>query len=47
MQTLLNRLGRSTAAAFMAFALAATATGAVCVAAMPITPAAAAVAVQA
>ena len=35
MQTLLNRLGRSGAAAFMAFALAATAHGAVSFAGLP------------
>ncbi len=35
MQTLLNRLGRTGAAAFMAFALAAIAQGAFCVAAAP------------
>ena len=45
MHTLLNRLGRAGAAAFMAFALAAIAQGAVCVAVptdMPAAPAAAA-----
>ena len=44
MQTLLNRLGRTGAAAFMAFALAAIAQGAVTVAAPSQTPAAMAVA---
>ena len=38
MQTLLNQLGRTGAAAFMAFALAAIVQGAVCVAALPGAP---------
>ena len=45
MPTLLNRLGRSGAATFMAFALAATAYGAVSVAALPNPPIAAPAAV--
>jgi len=44
MHTLLNRLGRTSAAAFMAFALAAVAQGAVSVAALPHATAAVAVA---
>ena len=47
MHTLLNRLGRTGAAAFMAFAIAAIANGAICVAAMPNLPAAHAAVVQA
>lgn len=47
MQTLLNRLGRSVAIAFMAFALAAVAYGAICATAMPSSPAATAAIVQA
>ena len=47
MQALLIRLGRSGAAAFMAFAIAAIAHGAICVAAMPNLPAAHAAVVQA
>ena len=45
MQTLLNRLGRTGAAAFMAFALAAIAQGAFCVAALSSPPPAASAAV--
>ena len=44
MQTLLNHLGRTGAAAFMAFALAALVQGAVCVADLPQPPAAVAAA---
>ena len=40
MHTLLIRLGRTDAAAFMAFALVAIAQGAVCVAALGLSPAA-------
>jgi hypothetical protein len=47
MQSLLNRLGRSGAAAFMAFALAAIAQGAFCVAVGAPAPITAAVIVQA
>ena len=43
MQTLLNRLGRTSAAAFMAFALVAIAQGAFIVAAPPLAPAAVAI----